>query len=357
MTVAVVGPVSSPLVRAQGPVFYKGRDFGSEAMYNPVSLTLNAGFDMFQVNRNRDFVHMPFAAGMRNVGKNLGDPLAAVRRYGWGNFLKDQVIPLGLSKDNGQWWPNYTLHLIGGGMTYRATTEWYEYHGFPAPVVFSLATMAVYHMVNEVTENGDYQGDNVDPIADIYLFDLGGILLFTSDDVSRFFAEDLNLADWSLQPSLSVRNGTLQNNGQFFSIKWKFPFSENWHLFYLFGTNGLGGVSYRFDDGSALSFGIGLVAKDLITLNRSTNKKTVDLVPNVGIYYDIGNSLMTSLAISKKTDYTVNLNIYPGFVRIAGIAPGCWFVLGKNGNAFIGLTLAVLPAGIAVPVDRRGRHL
>jgi hypothetical protein len=238
-------------------------------------------------------------------------------------------------------------------MTYRATTEWFEVHGFPAPVAFSMATMVAYHMVNEVTENGAYQGDNVDPIADIYLFDIGGIVLFTSDAVCRFFAEDLNLADWSLQPSISVRDGTLQNNGQFFSVKWKFPFSDHWHLFYFFGTNGLGGLSYKFDDGSAFSLGIGVVARDLILLNRATNKKTLDLVPNIGCYYDIGNSLMASLAVSKKTDYMVNLNVYPGVVRFGGFSPGFWFVLGQNGRAIVGLTVAMLPVGVAVPVNQR----
>jgi hypothetical protein len=332
---------------AQEPYFYKHRDFGSEAMYNPVSLVLNAGFDMMQVDRKRDLSRLPFAVGMRNVVHNLGDPFAAIQRYGWGDFMKDQVIPIGLSKKDGQWWPNYTLHLVGGGMTYVATTEWFEYHEFPAPVAFSIITMVVYHMVNEITENGAYEGDNVDPIADIYLFDAGGILLFSFDNVRRFFSEDLNLADWSLQPSFSLLDGTLQNNGQFFSIKWKFPFSERWHLFYLFGTNGLGGVSYKFDGGGCLSVGVGLIARDLILLNSLKNKKTLDLVPNIGVYYDVGNSLMTSLSISRKTDYMVNLNVYPGLVRCWGVAPGFWLVVGQHGHTFVGVTAAFLPAGLA----------
>lgn len=334
---------------AQGPYFYKNRDFGSEALYNPISLVLNGGFDIIQVTHERDITKIPFYDGGRNVLRNLGDPFGPIRRYGLGNFLRDQVIPLGLSKENGQWWPNYTLHLIGGGMTYVATTEWYEAHSVPQPVLLSLLTMTTYHVVNEITENGAYQGDNVDPIADLYLFDIGGIVLFSSESVQRFFSEDLNLADWSFQPSFSLRNFHLHNNGQFFSIKWKFPFSERWHLFYYFGTNGVGGVSYKRTDGSFISVGIGLVAKALIDVDNLTNKKSVDLVPNIGLFYDVGNSLMASLSISRKTDYMANLNIYPGLVRIGGFSPGFWFVVSAEGKPIIGLTTSFLPAGAAYP--------
>jgi hypothetical protein len=333
--------------QAQAPYFYKGRNYGSEAMYNPISLVLNAGFDMIQVSHDRDITRIPFYAGGKNVFRNLGNPFGAISRYGWEDFLRDQVIPLGLSKDNGQWWPNYTLHLVGGGMTYVAMTEWYEAHEFPEPKLFSMLSMVSYHLVNEITENGAYEGDNVDPIADIYLFDLGGIVLFSFESVQRFFSEELNLADWSLQPSFSLRNLNLHNNGQFFSVKWKFPFSERWHLFYYFGTNGVGGLSYKRDDGSFISVGIGLVAKDLIDLDKLTNKKTLDLVPNIGVFYDVGNSLMASLSVSKKTDYMVNVNIYPGLLKIGDFSPGFWMSLSSDARPIIGVTTSLLPVGIA----------
>lgn len=332
---------------AQGPYFYKGRDFGSEALYNPVSLILNGGFDIVQISHDHDITIIPFYASGKNVFRNLGSPFGAIGRYGWENFLRDQVIPIGLSKENGQWWPNYTLHLIGGGMTYVATAEWYQAHEVPLPRFFSLLTVASYHLINEIAENGNYVGDNVDPIADIYLFDIGGIILFSSESVQRFFSEELNLADWSPQPSFSLRNFNLHNVGQFFSIKWKFPFSDRWHLFYFFGTNGVGGLSYKKDDGSCISVGVGLVAKDFINLDNLTNKKTLDLVPNIAFFYDIDNSLLASLSVSKKTDYTVALNVYPGVVKFGGFSPGFWVCVTAKGLPIVGLTASLLPAGIA----------
>ena len=113
-------------------------------------------------------------------------------------------------------------------MTARALREWYD-------------------------ENGYSTGDNVDPIADIYVFDIGRIILFSFDNVNRFFSRTLNLADWSLQPSISVFNGTLRNNGQYFSIKWKFPSSAHWHLFYYFRLDGVLGTSHKWGDGAVLS--------------------------------------------------------------------------------------------------------
>ncbi len=331
--------------------FYTGKNYGSEAAYNPIFVILNGGFDMIQVNRSRDLRTLPLYHGGKNVIRNIKDPFGPIYRYGVGNFLKDQVIPLGLSKKDGQWWPNYTLHLIGGGMTYAALTEWYSYHGFEYPKTFAVGTKIVYHMINESVENDRYVGDNVDPIADIYLFDLGGIILFSSDDVKKFFSEKMNLADWSLQPSFSLRNAHLENNGEFFSIKWKFPFSERWHLFYFFGTNGVGGLSYKWDDGTAFSFGVGMAAAKLITLNTQTNKQTLDLVWNVGFFYDLNNSLLTSLSITKKTDYMINLNVYPGIIKIGDFSPGMWFAVNKDRSTIVGITAAWSPIGIAYTTE------
>lgn len=336
-----------PNLNAQEAYFYKGRDYGSESFYNPVFVILNGGLDILQVNKQRDVTKIPFYAGSKNVIKNLLDPITPINHYGWWNFIQDQVLPISLNKRNAQYWPNYTLHLIGGGMTYAATKEWFEHHNYSMPELWTITTMVAYHFINEVAENGNYQGDNVDPIADIYLFDLGGILLFTSNSVKKFFSETLNLADWSLQPSLLLRNGELHNNGQYFSIRWQLPYLDKWHLFYFFGTNGLGGLSYKYDDGTALSFGIGAAAGKLITLDTGTNKKTLDLVWNAGIFYDKNNSLLASLIYTKKTDYMVNLNIYPGFIKFGEFSPGLWIAFSNGGKYIFGLTTVWFPIGAA----------
>lgn len=324
--------------------FYKGRNFGSEALYNPIEVILNGSFDIIQLDgHDRNIFDFPYSSSINNVLHNLGDPFPVIKRYGWGKFLENEIFPIDITKKGAQWWPNYQLHLIGGGMTFIAVKEWYEQHNFPSPEILSLTTMAAYHLMNEFVENGAYVGDNEDPIPDIYVFDIGGIVLFSFDSVDKFFSEKLNLTDWSLQPSFDLKNKTLQNNGQYFSIKWKLPFSDSWHFFYYFGMNGLTGLSYKFKDGEAISFGAGLRAKQLVTLNQSVNQKTIDMTWNAGLFYDIDNSLMSSLFVSGLTDYRINLNIYPGIIKIGRVSPGAWIVMQSSGKLMFGITTVWIP--------------
>ena len=49
---------------------------------------------------------------------------------GWKTFLKSEIL---FSLKNGQWLPNYTLHLLGGGMEYARLADYYTYHGLKYP--------------------------------------------------------------------------------------------------------------------------------------------------------------------------------------------------------------------------------
>jgi hypothetical protein len=343
--IAIIITASAASVgNGQERYFYKEKDYGSEALYNPINLLLNGSYDIIQLDgHDRKIFSFPYSDATRNVLKNLGSPFGPISRYGWGNFIQDQIIPIHLTKKDAQWWPNYQLHLIGGGMTYTKMGEWYAAHQFPYPKLFSAATMATYHLLNEFVENGAYSGDNVDPIADVYVFDAGGMILFSFDNVNRFFSEDLNLADWSRQPTFMLNDGSLQNNGQYFSIKWKFPFSERWHFFYYFGMNGLTGLAYKMPDQSAISLGFGLRAKNLVLLDTSLHKETINTVWNAGIFYDRDNSLIASVFISGLTDDQLNINAYPGLFKIGPVSPGIWMIVRKDGNILGGVSTAWTP--------------
>ncbi len=338
----------SSQMAAQERYFYHNLPYGSEAMYNPISLILNGSYDIIQhENRSREIFRLPYGQGTANVFKNLASPFSMISEYGWWNFIKREMFPLSLNVNDGQWWPNYELHLIGGGMTSVMMAEWYEDHGFSSPMTWSLTTMAIYHLVNEAIENGSYEGNNVDPIADIYLFDIGGILLFTSEPVRRFFSEELHLTDWSLQPSLALNNGTLQNNGQYFSLKWKFPFSDSYSLFHYFGLRGLFGVSRKFESGEALSVGAGVRATSLTILDPDFFLLTTVLKWEVGFFYDRDNSLLASLFVGGAYDNPVTLNIYPGVIRIGNFSPGIWANYSRQYGVGVGITTVWAP-GIAV---------
>jgi hypothetical protein len=347
----VAWSVAPGVMNAQERYFYTGKDFGSEALYNPVNLLLNGSFDIIQLDGHEHRIaNYPYATLFRHVWWNATRPLAVVNEYGWGQFLKNEVFPVEITRKGAQWWPNYQLHLVGGGMTYVAMKEWYEAHGFPSPRLCSAATMAAYHVLNEVVEayptSGDVSGlpsPTVDPIADLFIFDLGGVVLFSFDGVSEFFSRTLNMADWSLQPSFTLAPPALYNNGQYFSFKWRIPFWERWHVFYLTGMNGLMGLSYKDRCGATLSVGLGLRAKRLEQVQNHSAQQTADLVWNAGIFLDVENSLLASLFLSGLTQNTVTLNIYPGLFRVNGISPGCWISVNRDGSLMGGVVTRFVP--------------
>jgi hypothetical protein len=335
--------------------FYKGKNFGSEAMLNPASLILNSGFGILQYsNRSRDIFEVKYATGWKNVTYNLSHPFRAINDYGWWNFLGNEFYPRDLNKKNGQYWPNYQNHLIGGGMDYVAMAEWYRYHRFDHPKLLAVVTMTVDHLLNEVVENNAFVGSNVDPIADLYFFDPLGIVLFSIDGVPKFFSETLNLSGWPTQPAFNPTAHTIENHGANYSVKWKLPFSERVSIFYYWGLTGLIGFSYKSDGENNISIGAGMRAKELVETGDQSNgrKLTADLTWNVGIFYDKENSLLASILFSGISDYKIHMNIYPGIIRFGSFSPGVFCAVGEEGRIVSGLTLAVSPVGLAARLSR-----
>ncbi|MDO8549912.1 MAG: hypothetical protein Q7S39_07175 [Ignavibacteria bacterium] len=144
---------------------------------------------------------------LRLYSENLGDPFNSISNYGWNNLLRTELLPLSFTKDKMQWIPNYLHHLIGGGMLYTAMKEWYKEHNFPLPWLFSSVTVMGQYLFNEVMETGPHEGYSVDEVVDIYIFDLGGIILFRFDSINEFFSKTLNLSDWSLQSYVTKWEG------------------------------------------------------------------------------------------------------------------------------------------------------
>jgi hypothetical protein len=339
---------STFFLHAQEKYFYTGKNYGSESLYNPLYFIINSGYDVTQLEEfSKDISSYPYKFASRQIFRQLSSPFGIISRYGWKKFLAHQVVPFNKLRQNSQWWPNYQLHLIGGGMEYARMKEWYEYYSIPMPALASGITMAAGHLLNEIVESGWHSGDDVDAIADIYVFDLGGIILFSFDPIKEYFSRTLNLADWSLQPSFSVVNGTLQNTGQFFSIKWKPESWEHWQIFYYFGLNGIVGPSYRFENNSSLSFGIGMRSKNREIIDTTRNQQTVNLTWNAGLFYDSNNSLLASLTVSGLNTNLISLNIYPGILSTETFATGFWIILDNRLNPSIGITTRYAP-GLAV---------
>jgi len=324
--------------------FYTGKTYGSEAMFNPVNVVLNNGYDIIQLgNKSRAIFDFPYSHATKNVWKSITHPVKTISEYGISKFITNELFPLSIDIKGVQWWPNYNVHLIGGGMTYRMLIDWFKYNNYPKPKLLSITTVAAFHYLNEVAENGYYDNYNGDAVADLLFFDIAGVLLFNSNKVARFFSEELNLSDWSLQPSFRINDKTLQNNGQYFTIKWQPNFSENWQLFYTFGMDGLLGLSYKLGNERTISMGGGFIGRELIDIDDDKNIKTVKLAWSTGIFYDRNNSLLASLKISDHIDYQAVINIYPGIIKIGNFSPGIWTAIDKTGKYMIGLSTVWTP--------------
>jgi hypothetical protein len=330
--------------------FYRGRPYGSESLIQPLRLVLNGGFGILQLdNRDKRLGKIAYGTGLENVWKNVRDPFEAIRATGgWADFLEREVLPLSVNSNKAQFWPNYTQHLIGGGMSYRMYVEWFRHHGWRHPKLMSGATVALHHVINETVENDAYVGWRTDPIADLYIFDPLGIVLFSHDGVAGFFGETLHMADWSYQPSIDPADGSLINNGQNFALKYDLPWSERWQGFYHFGTHAELGLTRRLNEQDSFSFGAGLRAGELVELDDGF--RTVDLAASAGVFYDRNNSLLASFVMAKTKEYRFRFNVYPGVLRVAGVSPGLFLADRRTRGLVFGLTfdfLPALPAGLA----------
>jgi len=330
--------------------FFHGYDYGSQATFNPLTNFLNRGFDVLQI-RGDD--RNPFTTvherDVRNVLDNLRHAYSRVNEEGRWKFTREEILPLSWSKDTMRWVPNYTLHLIGGGMTYTALREWYEDHDVPWAGLWSAMTLMSSALVNESLENKGVTGRNTDCIADVYFFDLGGILFFSFAPINRFFSETVVVSDWSLQPGLTWPGTALNNQGNYFAIKWSLPFFPALRLFGHIGLGSLFGLSYRLPSGVSWSLAGGLRSTRLINRSQVDLYNTVDLAASAGLFVDRNESLLASLVVSDVIDYFVSFNVYPNAIFHFEPGLGLWTAVSKNGHFVVGLS-AIRTFGVGAGV-------
>ncbi len=328
--------------------FYKGHDYGTQALIHPLRLIINGGFGIMQVsNRHNQPGKIMYDRGIRNVTKNLLNPYEAISVNGFWDFLSREVIPVSVNSGRSQYWPNYMNHLIGGGMSFRMMEEYFRYNEVEHARGWAGVTIFAYHFLNEVVENDGHVGPNTDPIADFWIFNPAGILLFSNEGFSRFFAKTLHMTDWSYQPIWLPGSNELVNNGQNYSIKYHLNDRGSTSLFYHWGTHAELGLSFTRPSGKCVSVGLGLVAKNLFKIDQIS--KTVDMAVSGGVFYDKNNSLMASLLFARTKDYRYRLNLYPGLVKVGPLRPGLFASLNDDNRLLVGLTFGTLqhlPVGI-----------
>lgn len=338
----------SGTARAQGacdgPCFYKGYGYGSQALFNPAWVMVNRGFDVLQMHvDSRNIFKLEYGSDFVNVVENTYvHPLQSISEQGWAKFFQTEVFPVSYTRSSARWAPNYSVHLIAGGVTFTSLREWSRAQGLgeAAGVVVAAATVMGSALLNETLENAGVHGRNTDCIADIWFFDVGGILLFSFDSVNRFFSRQVIISDWSLQPSFTFPTGELHNQGNYFSAKWPLPFYERLRLFTYFGMGSLFGLSYKWNPEYSISAAAGTKVTRLLGSATSSVDNTVEFAPSAGLFVDRNNSLLASLQLSNVSDYTAQLNLYPHALYSGGPGMGLWSVVGRSGGFALGVSFS-----------------
>jgi len=330
--------------------FYKAQPYGTQALYNPLALLINGGYGILQLASHedaREIINLPYRQWGENVWETVGHPVRTLNKFGWRRFLTTEIIPTSLDINKSQYVPNYFLHLLGGGMHFRATEEWYRYHGFVHPRLLSLATMVAYHVLSEVVENKGSQNLTVDHLADLYVFDPLGIWLFSFDSVCKFFSQKFQLAEWSMQPAYNLTNGHLENMGQFYVLKYPIIKDGSWNFMIHLGLHGMAGISQRKPDGKSFSLTGGFMVEKLVRAKQEGEGRALTAVLTwmVGGFYDLNNSLLASLMLSGLPESRLRFNIYPGFLKLGPLRPGIFFSGSKEWVA--GLNVSYIPLGAA----------
>jgi hypothetical protein len=335
--------------------YYRPLPYGSEAMYHPIGVILNGGLDVMQsYASSTHFNAIPWDLGATSVWRSITSPGYYISRYGWSKFLSHEVFPTSLKIENAQWAPNYTLHAIGGGMEYRKLSEWYDAHGFPAPYVFGAASAMTYHFFNETVENGPGIHPNTDCIADLLIFDPLGIILFSFDDIAEYFSTTWELNDWSPQPSVSLGPPSFRNFSHSFVAKLRLTSSGGTKLFLYLGKSTLLGLTLTDTQKESLSFGAGATQTGVWEVDASNGipTNTIHVGATAGIFYDRNNSLLASLLVSEYYLERVRVNVFPGVIGSGTWSPGFFVTLGSRGTFAAGITVQMVPVGLAFYAPR-----
>jgi hypothetical protein len=322
--------------------------YGTELYFNPATVFINGSFDILRNGgHDKNILTIEYAAGMEGVWENISHPFKHINTFGWKRFIGQEVFPLSLNKDEAQYVPNYIHHLFGEGMLYVKMGEWNDYHGIKYPYLVSLLTTVCYQFINESIENGNFNQTNVDPIADLLIFNPLGYLLFSFKNVRRFFSETVYLNDWSLQPLFNPANHHLQNAGEQFILKYKWSSTSNYSAFFYWGICGIIGISRHYKDIHHFSLGLGTMVNK-VKENRITNTRimTPETDGALGIFYDKNNSLMTSIIITGPRFYNAQINMYPGYLKFGRVMPGFYLAFGEWDKFVFGITVAKIPIGL-----------
>jgi len=327
----------SSTVPDEGPYFWHGTNVGTDAYAGPLDVLLNKGFATAQwPQTDRQILTYPY--GWSATVESLVHPNRAARNSGgWGKVLGNELFPF---TDSGwkswAWAPNYYGHVLEGGIAARRLREWYEGHGVGHPALMAGLTTWASAFMNEAYENPAPGVVYAGVTMDLLVFDIGGILLFNSDRVSRFFAQKLRANIWPTQASIMIPDASLWNNSHHLVLKVPLGFTDRFSFLIKSGIGFQVGVTLHQADALDVSVGVGQESKHRY-IDSETLLEIADFGWAGGLWIDRGGSLLASFLLDPNTDRFLALNVFPGVVPgLRGV--GLWLSIDERARPSIGLT-------------------
>jgi hypothetical protein len=323
------------------PPAYLRHPYGSSGNFNPLSMLVNRGLDIWRLEQfSPSLVRFPYKESARSVWHAISHPRETINRNGWWPFLKTELLPLRWSTLRAAWIPNYTLHFFQGGVTYVRTEAWFADNGWPVPKLWAGAAVFAAAYITEMAEVG-YGEAGAQAVADLLVFDLGGILAFSIPGV-RDRVGQMRIMDWSLQPILTP-HGELYNVSDYMTFKFRVPSVENVDFLWRLGMGSWLGLS--FDHGDTDAFSIAVGGETIRTfVDPSTLEQSIKAGPAAGVFYDRNGSLLASLEWGPERWFAVNLypGVLPGVLRNMGLVVS----LDREFRPRVGLVAGAIGMGI-----------
>jgi hypothetical protein len=232
------------------------------------------------------------------------------------------------------------LHFFQGGVAYVRTEGWFADHGWPVPKLWAGTTVFAAAYLTEMAETG-YGNAGSAAFADLIIFDLGGILVFSIPGVRNWVGKG-RILDWSLQPVFTP-NGEVYNVSDYLTFKFGIPFVDNVDFLWRLGLGSWLGLSFARGETDAFSIAVGGETINKI-VDANTLEESVTLGVGAGVFYDRNGSLLASLEWGPER--WVALNVYPGVLPGPLGDMGLLFSLDREFRPRVGLVARAFGMGI-----------
>jgi hypothetical protein len=174
-------------------------------------------------------------------------------------------------------------------------------------------------------------------VADFYIFEPAGHLIFSIDGVARFFGESLNTRIWPHQAGISVTTGEFVNTGLDMIMKVPLPLTDDLALFARMGMGSDLGLTLHRPGGWDYSLAFGFSASEPST-DPVTGDELIKAVLAGSFFIDRDDSLILSVHGTRGRGRNLTINVYPGAIGFLPSGLGAFLVVTRTNAVQFGIS-------------------